>query len=95
MANEIKMSLDNQGINVGRVIAGVVGAQKPLYDIWGDTVNVAARMDYFGVSGKIQVQLHPDEWLFQLVPSLPKLLMLSSEWGAITTRWQYWSQMIS
>jgi adenylate cyclase len=37
------------------VIAGVVGAQKPLYDIWGDTVNVAARMDYFGMPGKIQV----------------------------------------
>ena len=41
---------------MGRVIAGVVGAQKPLYDIWGDTVNVAARMDYFGVPGKIQVR---------------------------------------
>ncbi len=45
------------GVNVGRVIAGVVGAQKPLYDIWGDTVNVAARMDYFGMPGKIQVNL--------------------------------------
>ena len=36
------------GISTGKVIAGVVGAQKPLYDIWGDTVNVAARMDYTG-----------------------------------------------
>lgn len=43
------------GFHVGPVIAGVVGAQKPLYDIWGDTVNVASRMDYTGLLGKIQV----------------------------------------
>lgn len=43
------------GLNVGPVIAGVVGAQKPLYDIWSNTVNVASRMDYTGIEGKIQV----------------------------------------
>jgi hypothetical protein len=37
------------------VTAGVVGAQKPLYDIWGDAVNMASRMDTTGVPGKIQV----------------------------------------
>ena len=42
------------GLNAGPVIAGVVGAQKPLYDIWGNTVNVASRMDYTGVNRKIQ-----------------------------------------
>ena len=46
------------GLSAGPVIAGVVGAQKPLYDIWGNTVNVASRMDYTGVLGKIQC---PDE----------------------------------
>lgn len=43
------------GIDVGPVIAGVVGAHKPMYDIWGDTVNVASRMDYTGEMGKIHV----------------------------------------
>lgn len=45
------------GISHGEVTAGVVGAQKPLYDIWGDAVNMASRMDTTGVPGKIQVRL--------------------------------------
>ncbi|XP_066155288.1 adenylate cyclase type 2 isoform X2 [Euwallacea fornicatus] len=43
------------GLNHGPAIAGVVGAQKPQYDIWGNTVNVASRMDSCGVMGRIQV----------------------------------------
>ncbi|XP_043784053.1 adenylyl cyclase X E-like isoform X2 [Apis laboriosa] len=43
------------GISHGEVTAGVVGAQKPLYDIWGDAVNMASRMDTTGVPGKIQI----------------------------------------
>ncbi|CAG0887042.1 unnamed protein product [Darwinula stevensoni] len=43
------------GINHGPVVAGVVGAQKPQYDIWGNTVNVASRMDSCGQMGKVQV----------------------------------------
>ncbi|KAM9717104.1 adenylate cyclase type 4 isoform 1-T2 [Menidia menidia] len=43
------------GINHGRVIAGVIGAHKPQYDIWGNSVNVASRMDSTGVLDKIQV----------------------------------------
>ncbi|ROT79209.1 putative adenylate cyclase type 6 [Penaeus vannamei] len=48
-------SLRRPWIDVGPVIAGVVGAHKPMYDIWGDTVNVASRMDYTGEMGKIHV----------------------------------------
>ncbi|MCJ8749083.1 hypothetical protein PDJAM_G00172260 [Pangasius djambal] len=42
------------GINHGPVIAGVIGAHKPQYDIWGNVVNVASRMDSTGVLNKIQ-----------------------------------------
>lgn len=44
------------GINIGPVVAGVIGARKPQYDIWGNAVNVASRMDSTGVLDKIQVQ---------------------------------------
>ncbi|XP_063239983.1 adenylate cyclase type 7-like [Bacillus rossius redtenbacheri] len=39
------------GISHGEVTAGVVGSHKPLYDIWGDAVNMASRMDSTGEPG--------------------------------------------
>lgn len=38
-------------------MAGVIGARKPQYDIWGNAVNVASRMDSTGVLDKIQVNI--------------------------------------
>ena len=43
------------GINIGPVVAGVIGARKPQYDIWGNAVNVASRMDSTGLVDHIQV----------------------------------------
>ncbi len=57
------------GINTGAIVAGVIGSNKFAYDIWGDTVNIASRMESQGESGKIQISeatynLLKDQYIF-------------------------------
>lgn len=43
------------GMNSGPLVAGVIGRQKFLFDLWGDTVNVASRMEAYGTPGRVQL----------------------------------------
>jgi adenylate cyclase len=58
------------GLNTGRLVAGIVGTSRFSYDLWGDTVNVASRMESLGPPGRIRVtQAVVDEagdhWVFE------------------------------
>ena len=63
MENDLSRFDIRIGINTGPVVAGVVGVKKFAYDIWGDTVNVASRMEAASIAGKINIS----ESTYQLI----------------------------
>ncbi|WP_205388905.1 adenylate/guanylate cyclase domain-containing protein [Sulfitobacter sp. JL08] len=60
------------GIHSGAVIAGVIGKQKFSYDLWGDTVNVASRMESEGVPDRIQISTETRKLLSDRYQSTPR-----------------------
>jgi PAS domain S-box-containing protein len=75
------------GINTGPVVAGVIGIRKFIYDLWGDTVNVASRMESQGEPGRIQVTATTYERLRDKYRFEQRGTMLVKGRGEMTTYW--------
>ena len=77
----LKNDLLISGISVGPLVCGVIGATKPVFDIWGDTVNEASRMDSTGTLGCIQVSHRTS-----LVCIGSKIVMISSNVSILNSK---------
>ncbi|NMG57179.1 PAS domain S-box protein [Geitlerinema sp. P-1104] len=75
------------GINTGPVVAGVIGIRKFAYDLWGDTVNVASRMESQGQAGNIQVTQKTYEMLQGRYILEPRGLLDIKGRGKMMTYW--------
>ncbi len=70
--NEIPFEM-RVGIHTGPVVAGIVGVKKFQYDIWGDTVNIASRMESAGKVGKVNIS----QYTYELIKDDPRFIFES------------------
>ena len=75
------------GIHSGSVVAGVIGTRKLAYDLWGDTVNIASRMESHGSAGQIQVSASTRELLQKQYWFEPRGEIQIKGKGAMVTYW--------
>ena len=73
------------GIHTGPVVAGIVGVKKFQYDIWGDTVNVASRMESLGEPGHIHISKNTWALVHDIMPCKPRGKILVKGKGEMET----------
>lgn len=74
------------GVSCGPLVCGVIGARKPVFDVWGNTVNEASRMDSTGEVGKIQVPKYTAQVRKACIPRLSCFYILfRSFWAFVDT----------
>lgn len=75
------------GINTGPIIAGVIGSKKFAYDLWGETVNIACRLELMGAAGKIQIAESTYEQLKDKYQFEPKHTITIKGHGDLSAYW--------
>ncbi len=75
------------GIHEGPVIAGVIGGDRPFFDVWGDTVNVASRMESAGVPGRVQITTEFYDRIAQFVKCEQRGPIEIKGKGRVTSYW--------